>query len=144
LGAPALLRARGLADAGWGPPAHGLHHGFLTMSVVCGEPLDRRAVGTEVLSMLAEYLAFVRRAFPEPGRIALGPLLHMVETNCREAFATASWLAGALGRVERARAAVEDAPATALDGRMLPHEWIHTATRYVKCDGVDHHDDHFW
>ncbi len=26
---------------------------------------------------------------------------------------------------------------------MLPHEWLLTATGYMKTDALDHHDDHF-
>jgi hypothetical protein len=32
----------------------------------------------------------------------------------------------------------------ALDGRMLPHEWIRTSGGYLKTDAVHHHDDHFF
>jgi hypothetical protein len=33
----------------------------------------------------------------------------------------------------------------ALDGRMLPHEWLRTPPgRYLKTDSVDHHADHFF
>jgi hypothetical protein len=34
--------------------------------------------------------------------------------------------------------------AVALDGRMLPQEWLQTAEGFVKTDALDHHDDHFY
>jgi hypothetical protein len=27
---------------------------------------------------------------------------------------------------------------------MLPHEWLRTSSGYLKLDGLDHHDDHFF
>jgi hypothetical protein len=37
-----------------------------------------------------------------------------------------------------------DVPAVAVDGRMLPHEWLRTPHGILKTDAVDHHDDHFF
>jgi hypothetical protein len=37
-----------------------------------------------------------------------------------------------------------DGPPVAVDGRMLPHEWLRTARGYLKVDALDHHDDHFF
>ena len=31
----------------------------------------------------------------------------------------------------------------AIDGRMLPHEWIESGLRFIKTDGLDHHANHF-
>jgi hypothetical protein len=41
-------------------------------------------------------------------------------------------------------AVVESGRAIAIDGRMLPHEWLLSGGRYIKTDGVDHHDDHLF
>jgi hypothetical protein len=45
---------------------------------------------------------------------------------------------------ERLREALSGGDVTALDGRMLPHEWIGKAEGYCKTDAVDHYDDHFF
>ena len=37
-----------------------------------------------------------------------------------------------------------DGPPVAVDGRMLPQEWVRTARGYLKVDALDHHDDHFF
>jgi hypothetical protein len=37
-----------------------------------------------------------------------------------------------------------DVPAVAVDARMQPHEWIRTGSGFLKTDGVDHFDDHFF
>jgi len=38
----------------------------------------------------------------------------------------------------------DDQPAVALDGRMLPHEWIVSGSGFVKTDALDHHRDDFF
>ena len=42
------------------------------------------------------------------------------------------------------RAEFEDREATAVDGRMLPHEWLATRGGFIKTDATDHHADHFF
>jgi hypothetical protein len=37
-----------------------------------------------------------------------------------------------------------DEERVAVDGRMLPHEWIATGDELVKVDALDHHADDFW
>lgn len=31
----------------------------------------------------------------------------------------------------------------AIDGRMMPHEWVRDGDRWLKVDALSHHDDHF-
>ncbi|MGI9090036.1 MAG: hypothetical protein ACR2GG_02900, partial [Gemmatimonadaceae bacterium] len=38
---------------------------------------------------------------------------------------------------------IEERP-VALDGRMLPHEWLRSGDTLIKTDATDHHDDHFF
>ena len=42
------------------------------------------------------------------------------------------------------RALIEEGQLVAVDGRMLPHEWIETRAGFLKTDALDHHDDHFF
>lgn len=89
----------------------------------------------------AAYLAFLRRRFAT-GPACPEPLFEMVRVNVEEGLGP-EWTAS-LGPLERAMARLPDAPAVALDGRMLPHEWLEVGGRWVKTDGLDHHDDHFF
>ena len=40
--------------------------------------------------------------------------------------------------------APQEGVVVAIDGRMLPHEWLETRMAIVKADALDHHDDHFF
>jgi hypothetical protein len=66
----------------------------------------------------------------------------MIEVNAREALGEV--LAGSFAFLDDYRGPFEDAPAHAIDGRMMPHEWLRTAGGYVKTDAADHHADHFF
>ena len=49
-----------------------------------------------------------------------------------------------IGRTRSADLRQPEAPACAMDNRMFPHEWLATRRSYIKTDGTDHHDDHFY
>jgi len=137
----AFDRACRLADAGFAPEPLHLVHGFLVTRFVSGRPLATTEVRPDIVDRVADYLAFVRRTWPAtPAAAATDALLEMVRVNVAEA----------LGRTPAAlRRRLGAAPAggghpVALDARMLPHEWLSTASGLVKTDGTDHHDDHFF
>ncbi len=68
-------------------------------------------------------------------------LVEMIEVNVSEGLGS-DWLSR-LGDLERFRPLVANAPALAMDGRMMPHEWLATDAGILKTDAIDHHDDHF-
>ncbi len=132
-GPPRLERARRLADAGFCPRALGLDNGFLRTSFVDGRPLSApEDITPDLLDTMARYLAHLRANFESPRPAPFDELVEMIRVN------TGYEVPGEL------RAAVCDAPTIAIDGRMLPHEWILTAGGYLKTDAIDHHDDHFF
>lgn len=132
-GPPRLDRARRLAAAGFCPRALGLDNGFLRTSFVEGRPLSGlRDVTPALLDTMARYLAHLRAHFASPHPAPFDELAEMVRINT------------GYEAPEELRPALCDAPAVAIDGRMLPHEWILTAEGYQKTDAVDHHDDHFF
>jgi hypothetical protein len=81
---------------------------------------------------MARYLAHLRTDFEAPRGVPFEELVEMIRIN------TGYEVPGELGAI------VCDAPAVAVDGRMMPHEWIMTAGGYLKADAIDHHDDHFF
>lgn len=129
-----LARARVLADAGFSPHPSRLAHGFLALELVPATPLAPGEADAELLDRMARYLACVRQRFalPEGARTDLGG---MIEVNLAEA--------GLDGWARHLRDPA-DGPPVAVDGRMLPHEWLRTARGYLKVDALDHHDDHFF
>ncbi len=134
VGRERLARASTLAEMGLSPHPSRLAHGFLTLELVPGTPLACGEVDTELLDRMARYLACLRERFalPEAARTKLD---HMVHTNLGE-VALERW-------ADDLHDPADDAP-VAVDGRMLPHEWLRTARGYLKVDALDHHDDHFF
>jgi hypothetical protein len=135
-------RAAALAEAGWSPAPIGVNRGFLISHVVEGTPMRAGTIDEGFLRHAAAYAAWLREESAAPGTAQLDPLMRMLLTNTREALG-AAWLPAAEALVRDA--SVFDEPATAVDGRMQPHEWL--AARgggWVKTDSLDHHRDHFF
>lgn len=139
-GQRALRRSEALARAGFGPRPRALRHGFLAMEFVRGRPLAPGDASRSFLETAADYVAFVAARESQSEAVPLEPLIGMMRANVGEGLGEA-WT-GALGRLEPVRAVVAAGRAVAIDGRMLPHEWLSAGDRFVKTDGVDHHDDH--
>jgi hypothetical protein len=137
LGEPRRARAEALADAGFGARVVGLVHGFLLQEFLPGSPA-RITDAAELARTIAAFLAHLRRRLPagEPAT----DLRQMVVTNVGEALGPEA-ADQALARLE---ASSLDVVPTALDGRMLPHEWVRTPAGFRKVDAVDHGDDHFY
>jgi hypothetical protein len=140
-GRTARERSDRLAAAGFAPQPLGLAAGFLVSALAPGTPMLPGESDRAMLDHLARYLAFVRREFQigEEGR--WDDLAQLIAVNVSEGLGRRS---AALTRLERIAPVCRDVPAVALDGRMLPHEWLRDGDRLIKADGVDHHDDHFF
>lgn len=141
-GSATHARAERLAEAGFTPPVVGLCDGFLLQTFVPGRPLCRADADASLLRRAAGYLAHLRRRFACDRRIAVEPLLEMIEVNVIEGLGT-GWR-HRLGDLDRFHRVLAGAPAVAVDGRMMPHEWLRTPRGLLKTDAVDHHADHFF
>jgi hypothetical protein len=129
IGCRKLQRAQLLADAGFAPPPAGFENGFLCTRWLPGRPVSEAS--PELVARMRQYIPFLASSFPVPEGVDFDSLMQMIEVNT--------------GRAPNAdRALVQDATLVAIDGRMLPHEWIATEHGYVKTDALDHHDDHFF
>ena len=138
-GAAIAERARVLADAGFGVPPGRLTHGFLEQAWIDGRPLT--TVTETVLDRMAAYLACVRQTFATDDAESIDEVRAMATTNAGQALGPA--FAHAIDELaNQARACA--APKVAIDGRMLPHEWIVAGDRLMKVDALDHHADDFW
>jgi hypothetical protein len=137
-GARARERSDRLAAAGLVPPVQGLRHGFTAQSFVAGRPLGRGDGEGRFLCFAARYLGHLGRTFVtgEPARPE--SLLPMLVANVTEALGEGAVPPG----LERHVRALPSAPTVALDGRVLPHEWLRTEHGYLKTDATDHHADH--
>ena len=145
-----LARAERQAAGGLAPPVLGLRDGFLALEWLDGTAADadgawrpgrtRGRPDADWMDAMGRHLAPIAA---EPAEaVRFDDILAMTRLNVAEGLGEAA--AECLGWMERMRAAVEARPALAVDGRMLPQEWLRTSRGPIKCDGLDHHDDHFW
>lgn len=134
--------AERLAAAGYSPPVRGARHGFSLSMFCAGEPLHPGVSDDVLLETMARYLAFRRREFPADRDVPIDELLGMIRHNTVVRLGSAAL--GELEWLDSWRERVEARGVVAIDGRMLPHEWLRTPGGYLKVDGVDHHDDHFF
>jgi hypothetical protein len=135
-----LHRARALAAAGFTPAPLRLGHGFLVEEFPAGAPTPAGQPESALASTMARYLAYLRRC--HPAHDAGAELRDMLVCNVAEALGEAA--ADRLAARFPAQGTTPGGEPTALDGRMLPHEWIRTRGGFLKADALDHHDDHFY
>jgi hypothetical protein len=136
-----LSRASRLAAAGFTPGPERLVHGFIFRRFIPGRPLQRGETSPELLETVARYLSHLfheHRAEPTTSRQSL---LEMTSDNLREALGDG--LEPVIARRAPALKLEAECPVS-LDARMQAHEWIRTASGYIKVDPFDHHDDHFF
>jgi hypothetical protein len=130
-GRETLDRASLLAEKKFGPPVGSLGDGYAGYKRLRGRPANASELNAALLDRIAEYLAFRVGAFPVDRCAA--DVAKMASCNLEEEFG---------GNVCAPRPAI-NSPIIA-DGRMLPHEWIQTARGWIKTDGANHGDDHFF
>ncbi len=131
-------RADALAGAGLGPAPTRLENGYLSLPFVEGRPCTDATPA--LVDTMAAHTAFLTRTFPETRSPQLDIVFEMVATNIRLALGEGTPPL----HLEQYRTALEAAPCAAIDGRMLPHEWLERRGRFVKTDALDHHRDHFF
>ncbi len=124
-------RARILGEAGYAPPAIALEKGFLAFEFMARIPKCPR--DPDVTERIAEYLAFRSQTFPAERSVSFDNIREMIAVNT-----------SANVNLEAYRREVADRPAVAIDGRMMPHEWIGTMNGWMKTDSVDHCCNHFF
>ena len=142
-GEHALARARLLYDAGFSPEPIELSDGYLARRWVEGSPLAPGQTCESprgLLERIARYLAFLRSNCPHDRTAPLAQLQEMLRTNVRQGLGD-DW-AERLERLPGFDSPAADDP-VAIDGRMFPHEWIRTASGWIKTDALQHHADHF-
>jgi hypothetical protein len=138
-----LARAERLAAAGLGQAPRGLRGGFLALDWIEGRPLSAREASPGLLRHALRHVAHLASTERTGRQVRTGELRAMMETNVREGLGL-DWL-DRLGPVlDQHLPRLDGVEAVAVDGRMLPHEWLETASGFAKTDALDHHDDHFF
>ncbi len=141
-GKPLYERASQLGRSGFAPPCLEFQNGFVISEFMPGRPLETSSADGELMDTAIGYLDFLRRNFPAVQEHTRTETAEMILENTREGLG-AVW-AGRAGRLLADENPFERYNATAIDGRMSPHEWIRTPKGLIKTDGVEHHADHFF
>jgi hypothetical protein len=131
-----------LAHAGFSPPVVGLVNGFLVTRFVIGGPLTGSERNRDLLDTIARYLAFLKKTFCREKGTPFDQIREMVFENILESMGEV-WTSK-LNVLESLYKAVDPHAVTAIDGRMFPHEWISSSGRFLKTDGANHFQDHFF
>jgi hypothetical protein len=138
-----LQRAQQLAAAGFTAAPTCVTQGFLVTPFTPGSPLRAQdEADRTLLETLASYLAHISCTQSAQPSVTHTALLDMVVTNTAEGLGD-EWASRLHPRLRKYGASWCERT-VALDGRMLPHEWIRTSGGYLKTDAVHHHDDHFF
>lgn len=137
-----LARAGQMWEAGFGPQPLGLSQGFLAVAFTDGSPLATGHGAVGFGSTVSSYLTFIERQFPALRPVPFDELREMMTVNIGEGLGEAFVPSDAWWQQQRPR--LEDRGTTAIDGRMLAHEWMRAGAQYIKHDSLDHHDDHFF
>ena len=126
-----IARERETAIAGFAPMPARSSHGFAVYPWLSGRPMSACDLSEGVLRRLASYCAFRSQAFSAASP-DLGPLQKMAEHNLDQ-------LGFDLPITLRMEQPVVP------DGRMQPHEWLHTTDgQMLKTDSGSHGEDHFF
>ncbi len=137
-----LRRAERLADAKFTSAPCGVLHGFIALPFVPGMPVSPGETDSQLLDTLASYLAHLSEQHAAEPSVTVESLEKMARINTSEGLGEA-WIPRLEGWLRSSSKRWCEKP-VALDGRMLPHEWIRTASGYLKTDATDHYDDHFY
>ncbi len=134
-GAEAHGRAFALADADFGPRASAAEDGFLSYELLRGRRLRRKDISAALLDHMAEYCAFRHTDFAVRS-LQSSELRDMLQFNVGQEFGVSLSLPEEVFWTQHP---------VIVDGRMQPYEWIATGPGvFIKTDGVDHGDNHFF
>lgn len=139
-----LLRAQKLHGAGFIQEVSGFANGFIVSEFIDARPLSASEATPALIDFAARYFSHLKRHFSVgASEITFDELMEMIRIN----------IASGLGReiVEEARGFIESFRKTfaasepvAIDGRVLPFEWLSTGAGFIKADSLDHHADQFF
>jgi hypothetical protein len=135
-------RAKILAQAGFSPEPLDLRRGFIISRFESGAPMEKTQADDQFLERLGEYLFFTQKSFPARRSVTFDYLCHMIYHNIYKSIGP-EYLA-ACDKFPQVRSLIENAPASAIDARMLMHEWIAGPGGIFKTDSAFHFSDHFF
>ncbi|MCU7512187.1 MAG: hypothetical protein ACM3UR_13185 [Bacteroidota bacterium] len=135
-------RAEVLFSEGFSPQALALENGFILSRFIGGKPLSASDVNISLLDRAASYVAFLKRSFPASCSRTYNEIEEMISVNLMKGLGD-EW-SDKFSKLSSSFKPFFSTNATALDGRMLPFEWLKINGDYIKTDSIHHHKDHFF
>ncbi|HEX2865890.1 MAG TPA: hypothetical protein VHO03_02550 [Ignavibacteriales bacterium] len=135
-------RARVLAGEGFSPQALSFENGFILSRFIEGKALNSSEVNRNFLDKASSYIAFLKRTFPARCSRTYNEIEEMASVNLMKGLGD-EW-AEKFKKLSNSFEPLFSTDATALDGRMLPWEWLNVNGTYIKTDSIHHHKDHFF
>ncbi len=132
-----------LAQAGFSPALNAFSNGFADYSFIEGDPLRKDDISEDVVETSARYCAFISKHFQSEHTASYDQTFEMIEENVSQGLGK-QWLS----KVDLLRkmfdASFYEEGVVAVDGRMMPHEWIRSSGFIYKVDHLEHHADQFF
>lgn len=136
-----MFRRAGLLE-GFSPSPLSLKNGFLQLKYIEGKPMANGEIEEDFVRRIVDYIAFIKNNFQAEVTVAYDEMLEMINVNVAEGLGK-SWMEK-LNIGKRFSPEVYGKVPVAIDGHMMPHEWIKTETGYIKTDSIEHHSDQFF
>ena len=128
-------RAKALAEAGFSPRYLGIRRGFVRSALPPGRLLSPSDCSPELLSRMAEYLAFRVKAFA-----VAAPQTPELETMLRR-----NWQIEFGEELGVSESRLPSERVVICDGRLMPHQWLRSSRgELLKLDSGNYGDNHFF
>lgn len=136
-------RARLLSENRFSPEYITNVNGFVLLSYIEGNTLNAESFRSELADFAANYFSFIRRNFPSQLTTPYDLMTEMIRVNVKESLGHGyeSRVSGILSKfpIEFYLSDI-----CAIDGRVMPHEWLESNGKYYKVDHLEHHADQFF
>lgn len=141
-GASNVERAQKLAEMGFTPSVDQLCNGFAVMPFVEGNVLKASDLDESLIDFVKKYLLFIQKTMGASLQVSYDQMFEMIYTNVKEGMGE-NWCR-CLEKFTPETSSLYEEVAVAIDGRMMPHDFLKTGDRFVKVDHIEHHSDQFF
>ncbi|NLE00332.1 MAG: hypothetical protein GX640_10700, partial [Fibrobacter sp.] len=137
-----LQRAQALAEAKFSPEVESLHEGFIELAFCKGTPLSYSDINENFINFVCKYLEFVNYNFKAEQRVSFDKMIEMIYYNVEQGIG--SRFLFKVEKIAKEYKNLYEEDVVAVDGRLLPHDFIKGEQGYIKVDHLEHHADQFF
>ncbi len=141
-GASNVSRAQKLAEMGFTPPIDKFYNGFAVMKFVEGKVIKKTDLDDSLIDFVKNYLLFIQKKMGASLQVSYDQMLEMIYINVKEGLGE-KWCK-CLEKFTPETSSLYEEAAVAIDGHMMPHDFLKTSNGIVKVDHIEHHSDQFF